>query len=108
VEKGCGKYIGNVVRLSFLIDYKCGDLIWDEVKNIKEIKYCPSCLAKLSILTEYDKSIKEMIEIYITKWKALNKSKFRTVDIDAVLNEFEGLLSKIGDVQQSQEKRNEK
>jgi hypothetical protein len=26
------------------------------------MEWCPSCLAKLSILTEYDNSIKEMIE----------------------------------------------
>lgn len=47
LKKGCGKYIGYVIKLGFKIDYKCGDLIWDEVKGIKEIKYCPICQARL-------------------------------------------------------------
>jgi hypothetical protein len=82
VEKGCGKYIrGN----KLLIDrdwehdnYTCG------VKRL-----CPSCLAKLSILTEYDKSIKEMI---------LNLKEIYTEKGMCVLSkDIKELLSKIGD-----------
>ena len=52
VEKGCGKYIGTWKTSQKII---CGCYT-----NMLEL--CPKCQAKLSILTEYDKAIKEMIE----------------------------------------------
>jgi len=55
VEKGCGEYYENTANFG-LREY-CG--LYDG-----EIKLCPNCGAKLSILTEYDKAIKEMIELF--------------------------------------------
>jgi hypothetical protein len=52
VKKGCGdKYIG--------LGLECGN---KRSFNNERIYYCPICLAKLSILTEYDKAMKEMIK----------------------------------------------
>jgi hypothetical protein len=55
VEKGCGK-VTNWYELKRL----CGT--FEDLKHSEHTILCPSCQAKLSILTEYDKSIKEMIE----------------------------------------------
>jgi len=93
VEKGCGKKF----RWK---GFYCGA----KYPNKNELMFCPTCQAKLSILTEYDKSIKEIIEKindpeiianwgktpqerlvilkYVTEWKKL-------------INEE--LLSRIGD-----------
>ena len=74
VKKGCGdKYIG--------LGLECGN---KRSFNNERIYYCPICLAKLSILTEYDKSIKEKIERL--KYKVENEKwdyddKYVSVDI---------------------------
>jgi len=73
-------------------------LHWIEKDKIKIMKL----EAQLSILTEYDKSIKEMIEemedthCCFTDWRNNGKRIW-----------VKELLSKIGDVQQSKEKRND-
>lgn len=41
-KKNLGMYGGIIVR--------CGDLYWDEVKDIKEVQYCPECKTKLSTI----------------------------------------------------------
>ena len=62
VEKGCGIFLyedefGDKDDL-FNHDVNCGTYLVRDNKLV----LCPSCQAKLSILTEYDKAIKEMIE----------------------------------------------
>ena len=93
VEKGCGKYIGTWKTSQKII---CGCYT-----NMLEL--CPSCQAKLSILTEYDKAIKEMI--LKMKSKARESSFMITYgnsDMFKIMNiydkEIDKLLSKIGDV----------
>jgi len=97
VEKGCGEIFvdenGN--------DAPCKLLYCN--RTIPEPHLCPSCLAKLSILTEYDKSIKEMIEDLIFH-KSRPDSYNQNIKIINV-SDIKELLSKIGDVQQSKEKR---
>jgi len=66
--------------------------------DIEDLKNCIK-REKLSILTEYDKSIKEMIE---NKMSYVKDSPYYHKSTIIVLKE---LLSKIGDVQQSKEKR---
>jgi hypothetical protein len=66
-------------------------------KEIEELNDLQINEAKLSILTEYDKSIKEMIENMGWYVSPLCREK--------KLLDKEELLSKIGDVQQSKEKR---
>jgi len=57
LKKGCGKWTYSGTDRA-IDDFECGNN-----NNHKEInKLCPLCKAKLSILTEYDKAIKEMIE----------------------------------------------
>ena len=94
VEKGCGKYIGTWKTSQKII---CGCYT-----NMLEL--CPKCQAKLSILTEYDKSIKEMIEervnFYKKLWlKAVDEQNKHQEDIfyNTYFN-LKELLSKIGDV----------
>lgn len=53
VEKGCGIY--DMINPEF--ERSCGDILFNNT-----IFYCPICKAKLSILVEYDKAIKEIIE----------------------------------------------
>ena len=55
VEKGCGK-VTNWYELKRL----CGT--FEDLKHSEHIILCPSCQAKLSILTEYDKAMKEEIK----------------------------------------------
>ena len=91
VEKGCGKYIEEE-------DRDCGhdyDYYEDEKRDyvIKKTGFdkwlCLSCQAKLSILTEYDKSIKEMIKQAFLNWlEDTTDSPFKIE---------KELLSKIGD-----------
>lgn len=98
VEKGCGELWG--------VDNRCGEHLGDG-----SIDYCPSCLAKLSILTEYDKSIKEMIEDRIALQKIFKMSCnwedtiLKKEANDLIIKSFEELLSKIGDVQQTSEEK---
>ena len=104
VEKGCGKYIGTWKTSQKII---CGCYT-----NMLEL--CPSCQAKLSILTEYDKAIKEMIEDLLKGFRTQigyriihenneDRELFSFKQIKLFLKQE--LLSKIGDVQQSKEKR---
>jgi hypothetical protein len=65
--------------------------------DIEDLKNCVK-REKLSILTEYDNSIKEMIE---NKMSYVKDSPYYHKSTIIVLKE---LLSKIGDVQQSKEK----
>jgi hypothetical protein len=95
VEKGCGK-VTNWYELKRL----CGT--FEDLKHSEHTILCPSCLAKLSILTEYDKSIKEMIlKLSITQ----NKEVPIIIEEGTEFIFTKELLSKIGDVQQSKEKR---
>jgi len=101
VEKGCGEIFvdenGN--------DAPCKLLYCN--RTIPEPHLCPSCLAKLSILTEYDKSIKEMIE----DWKRNSILKYDDDcpycqrHISNTIIQAKELLSKIGDVQQTSEEK---
>jgi len=114
VEKGCGKagkIFKGVKGQYWYAD--CGKpYLWerDNGKNIPLNKYlCPSCLAKLSILTEYDKSIKEMIEnlkLDIDEFdkeekKRFKKEVFTEEQVYWILwlyeKKIKELLSKIGD-----------
>ena len=104
VEKGCGK-VTNWYELKRL----CGT--FEDLKHSEHIILCPSCQAKLSILTEYDKSIKEMIEervnFYKKLWlKAVDEQNKHQEDIfyNTYFN-LKELLSKIGDVQQTSEEK---
>ena len=82
VEKGCGKYIGTWKTSQKII---CGCYT-----NMLEL--CPKCQAKLSILTEYDKSIKVLIKDYFDElYGRTNMGMFKKELPDE-------LLSKIGDV----------
>ena len=119
VEKGCGVCIewgldGQVIR-------ECGD-----IDDYGEVEWCPQCSAKLSILTEYDKSIKEMIEKVLSILKEGCGVNFVLEEQDCICGddfEYEDkvkvllcelcldkikrieLLSKIGDVQQTSEEK---
>ena len=100
VEKGCGK-VTNWYELKRL----CGT--FEDLKHSEHIILCPSCQAKLSILTEYDKSIKEMIE----DWKRNSILKYDDDcpycqrHISNTIIQAKELLSKIGDVQQTSEEK---
>ena len=88
LRKGCGKKI----------TYPNYHLYCGDSNSLRQV-FCPKCKAQLSILTEYDKSIKEMIE---NKMSYVKDSPYYHKSTIIVLKE---LLSKIGDVQQSKEKR---
>lgn len=118
VEKGCGeRFVKWDNGYWYFI---CGGIsktnkfTGDEV-TINPIPYCDKCQAKLSILTEYDKAMKEMIEdnlvlvertIFIDNFKILNwrtyikgreecwANKNPSIVIKKIKEE---LLSKIGD-----------
>ena len=109
VEKGCGK-VTNWYELKRL----CGT--FEDLKHSEHIILCPSCQAKLSILTEYDKSIKEMIERLKDKDFIMSilqedvtidvEEGMKFIDIDGVRNKIDKqILSKIGDVQQTSEEK---
>ena len=100
VEKGCGK-----IESIGLITYKCGFSIVSDSPNGKERVYrCFACRSKTpsQILTEYDKSIKEMIEEIIEKKKEslmndnLIIGDWWSSEIFTGL-EIDELLTKIGD-----------
>ena len=89
VEKGCGK-VTNWYELKRL----CGT--FEDLKHSEHIILCPSCQAKLSILTEYDKAIKEMIE-------DLSNIEFMGVSGNQARKLIqEELLSKIGEEKQDE------
>ena len=72
VEKGCrerGKFDGHGFWICGLTQIDSGTY------------YCPVCSAKLSILTEYDKSIKEMIERLRESVWLVNSSNDRTLEL---------------------------
>ena len=106
VEKGCGKYIiGSKVLIGRDWEhdnYTCG------VKRL-----CPSCLAKLSILTEYNESIKEMILEFEKGYKSNLKQLKNDIQGNSIplkvcyedfkevtLGVIKELLSKIGEEKQ--------
>jgi hypothetical protein len=98
VEKGCGKEIVTIGTTTYKDEYEdeeantiyCGDY---------NNQLCPSCQAKLSILTEYDKSIKEMIEELRNFICITGEGKGEDyIDVKIKIdNKIEELLSKIGD-----------
>ena len=96
VEKGCGIFLyedefGDKDDL-FNHDVNCGTYLVRDNKLV----LCPSCQAKLSILTEYDKSIKEMIE-------DLSNIEFMGVSGNQARKLIqEELLSKIGEEKQDE------
>ncbi len=101
VEKGCGKLIPLEENNPNSWKVTCGAWINDK------IRLCSSCLIKLSILTEYDKSIKEMIENFRQELKHCDEF-FNVNDYENTqsTDKFMGivelflkqeLLSKIGD-----------
>ena len=108
VEKGCGIFLyedefGDKDDL-FNHDVNCGTYLVRDNKLV----LCPSCQAKLSILTEYDKSIKEMIEervnFYKKLWlKAVDEQNKHQEDIfyNTYFN-LKELLSKIGEEKQDE------
>ncbi len=57
VEKGCGEWFDEEFDDCLQSRWICGKKYLNYKTDL-----CPKCKAKLSILTEYDKSIKEMIE----------------------------------------------
>ncbi len=67
--------------------------------------------AKLSILTEYDKAIKKMIEERLNKWISVKEETsdfgigINFYGISCRIEELKELLSKIGDVQQTSEEK---
>ena len=65
-NKGCG--VGFDIINDEII--YCGDY-----NNSDKIQLCPSCKAQLSILTEYDKSIKEMIKVLKEVKKTFSDTK---------------------------------
>jgi len=101
VEKGCGVTFGDCYYED-MNPRECGK---------DKLHYCEDCRAKLSILTEYDKAIKEMIEervnFYKKLWlKAVDEQNKHQEDIfyNTYFN-LKELLSKIGDVQQTSEEK---
>ena len=54
LEKGCRKGLGIFIQ-TFPIC--CGDMVWDEVRNIKEKYLCPTCQVKLQLLKEIKEDV---------------------------------------------------
>lgn len=58
IEKGCRK---DLIYKAFTYPCLCGDIIWDEVKEIKEKHLCPFCQKALETLNKCEEAFKEMI-----------------------------------------------
>ena len=99
VEKGCGKKCeGCLEGHGYGKLFKCGEHYGFAGIDDYGFELCPSCQAKLSILTEYDKSIKEMIESFRKEIKELDREEFYNEDcFKRVLFKIDNILSKIGD-----------
>ncbi len=87
VEKGCGERL--VYYEPFTEPEACGTNMYGK------IIICKECENKLSILTEYDKAIKEMIEELRLKHKG-------NAFISLIDEYSEELLSKIGEEKQDE------
>jgi hypothetical protein len=100
VEKGCGEEIVTIGTTTYEDEYEdeeantiyCGDY---------NNELCPKCKAQLSILTEYDKSIKKMIEnldMGVRDDWNIPEKYFLKEDVAKAFKEMKKeLLSKIGD-----------
>ena len=96
VEKGCGEDLKRKV-FEGNTDLYCGlEVFISEKVGLKRV-YCDKCKAKLSILTEYDKSIKEMIE-ELDDFRRPVTDKEELFDFKQRMHrKIKQLLSKIGD-----------
>ena len=98
VEKGCGVVFGDCYYED-MNPRECGK---------DKIHYCKECRDRINILTEYDKSIKEMIEELKEK---LEGEEYRDDEYTSYRNFMNGqisqiideeLLSKIGEEKQDE------
>jgi hypothetical protein len=96
VEKGCGEFLAMFYGdINYRV--RCGDI--NPIS--KEKVLCNKCEAKLSILTEYDKSIKDIIKKDLNTCEEMIKATIKNEIANgkwiSISIELKRLLSKIGD-----------